>query len=320
MNKLNVLYMGTPDFAVPALEMLAKREDVQLVGVVTQPDKQKGRGYKLLPPPVKEKALELGIEVYQPAKLKEEAFMPELEQLQPDLIVVAAYGKMLPSYILQFPKYGCVNIHASLLPKYRGAAPIHWCLINGEEKTGVTIMQMNEGMDTGDMLLKKEYVIEETDTTGILFEKLAVLGGEALNEALDLLKKGELSPERQEDALSTHAPMIEKSFCNIDFSKSAKEISGFVRGLNPFPGAKAYRENGKMLKILFAKDSGEQTDAEPGTVLEGEKRLTVAAGSGSVLEVLQLQPEGGKAMQTADFLKGHSFSAGEKLIGIQNKN
>lgn len=313
MNKIKVLYMGTPDFAVPALCVLAEREDVTLVGVVTQPDKQKGRGYKLLPPPVKEKALELGLEVYQPQTLKDDAFAELLQSLAPDLVVVAAYGKILPPFVIHYPKYGCINIHASLLPKYRGAAPIHWCLINGEEKTGVTIMQMDEGLDTGDMLLKKEYVIDETDTTGILFDKMATLGGEALAEVLDLLQKDALKPEKQDDSLSCYSPMIQKSMCGIDFEKDAKDIVNLIRGLNPFPGAKAYRVDGKMLKILFAKVCDEVTSKKPGTVLEGKTSIKIAAGNGTVLEVLHLQPEGGKAMSSVDFLRGRSLEKGEVL-------
>ena len=315
MNKLRVLYMGTPDFAVPALEVLFNRDDVSLVGAVTQPDRPKGRGYKLQPTPVKEKAEALNIPVFQPKTLKDEAFSALLQELNPDLIVVAAYGKILPPNVIHYPKFGCINIHASLLPKYRGAAPIHWCLINGEEKTGVTIMQMDEGLDTGDMLLKEEYTIQKTDTTGILFEKLAQVGGNALNKTLDLLQKGELSPEKQDDEKSTYSPMIQKEFCGIDFEKTAAEISCFVRGLNPFPGAKAYLVDGKMLKILFAADSGETTDKAPGTVIESKEKLKIAAGGGTVLEISVLQPEGKKAMQTADFLKGHTFKASEMLFG-----
>lgn len=317
MNKIRVLYMGTPEFAVPALCVLAERRDVELVGVVTQPDKQKGRGYKLLPPPVKEKAEELNLPVFQPETVKGEAFEQQLKALSPDLIVVAAYGKILPPFVIHYPKFGCINIHASLLPKYRGAAPIHWCLINGEEKTGVTIMQMDEGLDTGDMLLKKEYVIQDTDTTGVLFDKMAMLGGEALNEALEQIINGTINPEKQNDALSCYSPMIEKSMCGIDFSKEAKEIANLIRGLNPFPGAKAYRADGKMLKILFAGVSDAHTEEAPGTVIEGKERILIAAGNGTVLEILKLQPEGGKAMDTVDFLRGRSLEKGEIL---SNKN
>ena len=313
MNKIRVLYMGTPDFAVPALCVLAEREDVELIGVVTQPDKQKGRGYKLLPPPVKEKAEELNLPVFQPTTVKGEEFEQQLKELNPDLIVVAAYGKILPPFVIHYPKFGCINIHASLLPKYRGAAPIHWCLINGEEKTGVTIMQMDEGLDTGDMLLKKEYIIQDTDTTGLLFEKMADLGGEALHEALNQIINGTIKPEKQDDALSCYSPMIEKSMCGIDFSKDAKEIVNLVRGLNPFPGAKAYRTDGKMLKILFAKVCDANTTEQPGTVLEGKTSILIAAGNGTVLEILRLQPEGGKAMDSTDFLRGRSLGKGEVL-------
>lgn len=311
--KTKVIYMGTPDFSVPALEVLAEREDIELVGVVTQPDKEKGRGYKLLPPPVKVKAEELGIPVYQPRTVKDEAFELLLKELNPELIVVAAYGKILPPFVINYPKYGCINIHASLLPKYRGAAPIHWCLINGEEKTGVTIMQMDEGLDTGDMLYKAEYTIEETDTTGILFDKMAILGGKALDEALDLMFEGKLVPEKQNESETCYSPMIEKAFCRIDYTKTAKEISDFVRGLNPFPGAKTYRKDGKMLKILFSKQAPEKTDLPCGTVIEGEKAIKIAAGEGTVLEVLSLQPEGGKAMDVKAFLLGRTLDKGELL-------
>lgn len=313
MNKIKVLYMGTPDFAVPALEILNRREDIEVIGVVTQPDKEKGRGYKLMPPPVKQKAEELGIPVFQPLTIKDDAFSAQLTELNPNLIVVAAYGKILPPFVIHYPKYGCINIHASLLPKYRGAAPIHWCLINGESKTGVTIMEMDEGLDTGDILYQKEYEIDKSDTTGILFDKMAILGAEALSEAIDLMQKGELKAKKQDDSLSCYSPMIEKSFSRIDFTKPAKEIADFVRGLNPFPGAKAYRSDGKMLKILFANEICERTDLKPGTVIDGEKSIKIASGNGTVLEVTYLQPEGSKAMDTKTFLLGRSLENGEIL-------
>lgn len=306
-NKVKVLYMGTPDFAVPALKVLEKREDIDLVGVVTQPDKQRGRGHKFQPTPVKVAAEELKIPVFQPEKVKDEAFLKLLEELSPELIVVAAYGKILPAQVINYPKYGCINIHASLLPKYRGAAPIHWCLINGEQKTGVTIMQMDEGLDTGDMLYQKEYTITDTDTTGVLFEKMSDLGALALDEALYKLFEGTLVPEKQDDCLSCYSPMIDKDICKIDFNKTAKEISNLVRGLNPFPGAKLYTSDGKMYKILFAEDCNERTTKSPGTIIDGQNDIKIAAGEETVLKILTLQPEGGKAMSVNDYLRGHLF-------------
>lgn len=306
-NRVKVLYMGTPDFAVPALKVLEKRADIEIVGVVTQPDKQRGRGHKFQPTPVKAAAEELKIPVFQPEKVKDEAFLELLEKLTPELIVVAAYGKILPSQVINYPKYGCINIHASLLPKYRGAAPIHWCLINGEQKTGVTIMQMDEGLDTGDMLYQKEYTIIDTDTTGILFDKMSELGAMALDEALDKLFEGTLVPEKQDDSLSCYSPMIDKDICKIDFNKTAREISNLVRGLNPFPGAKLYTSDGKMYKILFAEDCNESTTKSPGTIIDGKANIKIAAGDGTVLKILTLQPEGSKAMSTYDYLRGHLF-------------
>lgn len=307
MNKYKVLYMGTPEFAVPPLKKLSERNDVDVIAVITQPDKQRGRGHKFQPTPVKEAALLLDIPVYQPETVKDESFSAFLKELNPDLIIVAAYGKILPPFVIDYPRFGCINIHASLLPKYRGAAPIHWCLINGEEKTGVTIMKMDEGLDTGDMLYQKEYTILKDDTTGILFDKMSILGAEALDEALDKLFLGLLTPVKQDDTLSCYSPMIDKEICKIDFTRPAKEISNLVRGLNPFPGAKIYTKSGKMYKILFAEDCGETYDGPYGTVIDGKKEIKISAGNGTVLKVLKLQPEGSKAMQTSDFLRGHSF-------------
>ncbi len=312
MSKIKVLYMGTPEFAVPPLKKLSEREDIDVIAVVTQPDKQRGRGHKFQPTPVKEAALSLNIPVYQPETVKDEAFSNLLKELNPDLIVVAAYGKILPPFVINFPQYGCINIHASLLPKYRGAAPIHWCLINGEEKTGVTIMKMDEGLDTGDMLYQKEYTILKEDTTGILFEKMAILGAEALDEALDKLFSGFLTPVKQDDELSCYSPMIGKEICKIDFTKSAKEISNLVRGLNPFPGAKLVTSSGKMYKILSTEECDETFDGPSGTIINGKKEIKISAGNGTVLRVLMLQPEGGKAMLSSDFLRGHSFE--EELL------
>ena len=310
--KLKVLFMGTPAFAVETLKMLTEHASVTVCGVVTQPDKQSGRGNKLSAPPVKEFALQNNLEVFQPATLKDGAFLPVLEEKQPDLIVVAAYGKILPAYVLQFPKYGCINVHASLLPQYRGAAPIHWCLINGERETGVTIMQMDAGLDTGDMLLKKTYTILPTDTTGSLFEKLAVIGAQALSAVLTLLAAGTpLHPIKQEESLASYAPMISKEFSYLDWNKPATEIVNLIRGLNPFPGAKTTL-NGKLLKILFA-ETDDTAEGVPGTVVEGERKLRIVCGDGKTVSVKTMQPEGKKPMDITAYLKGHTVETGTVL-------
>ena len=311
MNKIKTLFLGTPDFAVPCFEMLCGREDIEICGVVTQPDKQKGRGYQLLPPPVKEAAALKGLDVYQPSTLKDGTFMDYLRLKQPDLIIVIAYGKILPSEVIHFPKYGCLNVHASLLPKYRGAAPIQWSLIQGETKTGVTIMQMDEGLDTGDMLVKMELPIQPEDTAGTLFDKLSQLGCQALSHTIDLLLAGDWNPVKQDPEQMTYAPMITKEFSYIDWSKDAQEICCLIRGLNPSPGAKAVVE-GKLLKLFRAEPAG-PTQEEPGTVLEGKKEVLIACGNQTSLRVLSLQPEGKKVQQVSEFLKGHELKKGINL-------
>lgn len=304
--------MGTPDIAVSCLDMLVKREDVSVEAVVTQGDKPKGRGYKLLPPPVKEYALLNNIPVYQPESLKNGELDEVLNEINPDLIVVVAYGKLLPKSILEFPKHGCVNVHASLLPKYRGAAPIQWAVLNGEKETGVTTMLMDEGLDTGDMLVTKKIVLDKTETSGSLFDKMMVVGAETLSETIDKILDGTLERTPQNHDEMTYAKMITKEFSYIDWSKSADEISRHIRGLNPAPGAKTMLE-GKILKIYMAMPLDETSTKEKGTVVVENGILKVVCGDGKMIDVTCIQPEGKKQMQTTDFLKGNSSIDGVVL-------
>ncbi len=303
---IKTLFMGTPDFAVPCLEMLTKREDIEIVGVISQPDRQKGRGYKLLPPPVKEFALENGLEVFQPDSVKTEEFHNLLEALDPQLIIVIAYGRILPDFVLNYPKYGCINVHASLLPKYRGAAPIQWSIINGEKKTGVTTMLMDEGLDTGDMLVVKELEISGADTSGTMFEKLSALGSEALSETIEKLKDNTLERIPQNHNEMTYAPMISKEMSYIDFSMEAGKISCLIRGLNPSPGAKAYLD-GKIIKILSA-DVCCTSNLKIGEIDTQNGIFKVGCGNNTSLELKLIQPEGKKPMAAEEFLKGYKFN------------
>ena len=303
---IKTLFMGTPDFAVPCLEMLSNRDDIEIVGVVSQPDRQKGRGYKMLPPPVKEFALNAGFDVYQPESVKSDEFHNLLKELDPELIIVIAYGRILPEFVLKYPKYGCINVHASLLPKYRGAAPIQWSVINGEEKTGVTTMLMDEGLDTGDMLIIKDIDILPDDTSGSMFEKLSVLGTEALSETIDCINNGTLVPKPQNHSDMTYAPMISKEMSYVDFSMDAKKIVCLVRGLNPTPGAKAYLD-GKILKIIKAQvvDVKSLNEGEI-RIIDGE--FMVGCGSDTAIKLITVQPEGKKPMAACDFVKGYKFT------------
>lgn len=297
---MRILYMGTPDFAMEPLRLLAESGHT-ICGVITQPDKPKGRGHKLTPPPVKVLAEELGIPVYQPTKLKDNALLPLLEELQPELIAVTAYGRILPPYILNFPRYGCVNLHASLLPKYRGAAPIQWAVIDGEEKSGVTTMLMNEGLDTGDMLLKAEVEITPETTGGMLHDALMEVGAPLLLETVNRLEEGTIVPEPQDDSKSCYAPMLNKENCRIDWNRSAKEIVRLIRGLNPFPAAYTILD-GMVLKVYNAEASA--LSGEPGKLLASEKELIVGCADGSVT-LTDVMLAGKKRMSAADLLRGY---------------
>lgn len=304
---MNIIYMGTPDFAVPALERLAS-SDHTVSAVFTQPDKPKGRKMIMTPPDVKVCAQKLNIPVYQPETFKDGKALEIINGYNPDVIVVAAYGKILPKSVLDAPKYGCINIHGSLLPKYRGAAPIQQSVLNGDSVTGVTSMLMDEGLDTGDILMTEQTEIGENETSGELFERLAVLGGELIIKTLSALENGAITPQKQDSSLATHTSKIDKSYCPIDFSKSAFEVHNKVRGLNPWPVA-VTSISGKKIKIYSTKIS--PMKGESGTVLS-VKPFVVACGENSV-EIIELQPEGKKRMTAEAFLAGHKLSIGDRI-------
>ena len=304
---MNIIYMGTPDFAVPALRRLYESRHT-VSAVFTQPDKPQGRKMVLTPPDVKVCAEELGIPVYQPVSFKSEEPLEIIRKYNPDVIVVAAYGKILPKAVLESAKYGCINIHGSLLPKYRGAAPIQQAVLNGDRVTGVTAMQMAEGLDTGDILTAIETEIGENETSGELFDRLSILGGDLIITTLDMLENGEIKPIKQDESKATHTSKIDKSLCPIDFTKSADEVHNKVRGLNPWPVATA-ELCGKRLKIYSTKIC--EKSGRAGTIIS-TKPLIVACGSGSV-EIIELQPEGKKRMTSAAFLAGHKINIGDSF-------
>ena len=303
---MRIVYMGTPDFAVPALERLAACEEHTVVGVFTQPDKPQGRKMTLTPPDVKVCAQKLGVPVFQPKSMKSEEAYNSLAELKPDVIVVAAYGQILPKSVLDLPRYGCVNIHGSLLPKYRGAAPIQQAVLDGEAVTGVTTMLMDVGLDTGDILLTSETPIGENETAGELFDRLAVLGGERIIETLDKLSRGEITPVKQDESLATHTTKIDKSRCPLDFTKPAAQLHNRIRGLSPWPVATA-QIGGKRLKIHSSRLSNLSGTA--GTVLS-VKPFIIACGEGA-LEITELQPEGKKRMTAEAYLAGHPMNVGD---------
>ncbi|MBR4362995.1 MAG: methionyl-tRNA formyltransferase [Ruminococcus sp.] len=309
---MKVVFMGTPDFAVPCLRKLAE-SSCEVAAVFTQPDKPKGRGYKLIPTPVKAAAEEYSIPVYQPLSLRKGDDAAEamriLNDIAPDLIVVTAYGQILPKEILELPKYGCVNIHASLLPKYRGAAPINWVLLNGETETGVTSMQMSEGLDTGDMLIKRSTKIGENETYEELYARLSEMGGEVLMDTVAAIEGGTLAPEKQDDSLSCYSPMIRKEMSQLDFSKTAAEVHNVIRGVTGF----ALLE-GKRVKVYRSQISDKiAPDAENGEIVDTSS-FTVKCGDGKCVTFLEVQPEGKKRMRTEDFLRGKKLAKGEKLV------
>lgn len=301
--------MGTPDIAAYALKKLAE-DGFEIVGALSQPDRPKGRGHKLQPTPVKTAAEELGIPVYQPESLKDGAFLPILEKLAPEAIAVVAYGKLLPEYILNFPKYGCINMHASLLPKYRGAAPVQWAVINGESKTGVTTMLMDKGLDTGDMLIKRELEIGQYETADELFSRVAVLGASVLSDTLSEIEQ--IKPEAQNDAEHTYAPMITKEMGNIDWSAGAEKISCLIRGMNSRPLAYTHYK-GEMMKVISAVIGVDEACGVPGEILDcGVSGIKVSCGTGT-LYITHIQFAGGKKMAVADYIKGHDIAVGEIL-------
>lgn len=309
-EQIRTVFMGTPDFALATLEGLIAA-GCHLVGVYTQPDRPKGRGKKLAAPPVKQLAEKHGIPVFQPLKLRDPAAVAQLQELQPELIVVVAYGQILPQAVLDIPRFGCINVHASLLPKYRGAAPISKAIVDGERETGVTTMHMDVGLDTGDMLVKRSLAIGENETAGQLHDRLALLGREAMEETLKRLCAGELVAETQDDALSNYAPMLKKGDGLIDWAQPAAVVHNLVRGLDPWPGAYTHL-SGEVLKV-----AGTCVDAslggEPGSVLKADEQgVRIACGQGALV-VGQLQLPGKKRLAAADFLRGRELPVGTRM-------
>lgn len=301
---MRIVFMGTPEFAVPSLRALVEAGH-DIAGVFTQPDKPKNRGMKLQPTPVKEYALTQGLPVFQPAKLRDGQALGILKELSPELIVVAAYGRILPADILKLPPRGCINVHSSLLPKYRGAAPINWAILNGEEETGVTIMYMAEGLDTGDIIASEATPISLEENARQLHDRLALMGAGLVTRVAADLERGEVSARAQDDALSCCAPMLSRELSPIDWSKPARRVHDQVRGLYPWPSATA-EVDGVRCKILRTALTGETTGKAPGAFVQADKHgMKVACGGGEVLEILELQPDGKKRMPAAAFLLGH---------------
>lgn len=304
MEKLRVIFMGTPDFAVPCLEKLSEAADV--MAVITQPDRPRGRGQKLVPSPVKAFAAAHGMQVLQPEKVKTPEFEAMLQAMAPDLIVVVAFGQILSQKILDIPHYGCINVHASLLPRYRGAAPIHWSIINGETKTGVTTMFMDAGLDTGDMLLKSETAITPEMTTEELHDALMHSGAELLVQTIGKLQAGTLVRVKQEDALSNYAPLLKKETGHIDWTASPEEVHNRVRGLNSWPGAYAIL-NGETFKIWRTRVAASGEKGKPGEILALTKHGFLVAAGGGAVEVLELQAPSKKKMTAGDYVRGHGL-------------
>ena len=310
---MRIVFMGTPDFALFSLRALVEAGE-NVVGVVTQPDKPRGRGYALTPPPVKVYAMEQGIPVHQPATLKGEEFAALLRELDPELLVVAAYGKILPKNVLDYPKHGCVNVHGSLLPEYRGAAPMQRAIMEGKKRTGITTMMMDVGLDTGDMLLRGEIDIEENDNFEDVHDKLGALGAEVLLQTVSKIRQGTLVRTPQNGEGATYAAKIEKSDCLIDFHRTAQQVHDQIRGLSPIPLAFTHTPDGKMLKVTASCVLAQSGILAPaGTVLSTEAgRIEVACGEGSVA-LLSVLPEGKKRMSAADFINGRKIAKGDRL-------
>lgn len=304
---MNILFMGTPDFAVPSLEALVAAGH-RVVGVFSQPDKPKNRGMKLLPTPVKVCAQAHAIPVFQPAKLRDGTALETIRQLAPDLIVVAAYGRILPQEILDYPRLGCINVHSSLLPKYRGSAPIHWAILNGDRETGVTIMHMALALDAGDIIAQRATPIDPDETVETLHDRLAQLGAELLVETVDKLAQGTATRTAQEESQVTQAPMLSRALSPMDWTRPARALHDQVRGLIPWPAA-VTELGGTRCKIFATTVLEETTGKAPGSILSADKKgLKVACGGGTVLRIDILQADGGKRMAAADYLRGHPIA------------
>ncbi len=307
---MNVVFMGTPEFAVPTLEALVKEHNVS--AVVTQPDKPKGRGKKMMFSAVKEKALEYGLTVYQPEKVKDSDFVQVLKELAPDIMVVVAFGQILSEEILNIPKYGCINVHGSLLPEYRGAAPIQWSIIHGREYGGVTTMYMAKGLDSGDMILKAQEKIRDDDTYGSLYDRLSVIGADLLIKTLELIESGEAPRTPQNEAEATAAPMITREMEHIDWNKRAVDIVNLIKGLNPQPVAHTLLK-GEKLKIWFAEKEGNGYTGTPGEIVDVRKKDFVVMTADGAVAVKEVQAQGGKKMTTDAYMRGHAIDKGTIL-------
>ena len=308
---MKILFMGTPDIASGCLqELIDKKYDI--IGVVTQPDKQVGRGKKIVFSPVKQVAIENNLPVYQPIKAKEESFVNEIKELNPDVIVVVAYGQILSKEFLEIPKQGCINVHVSLLPKYRGAAPINWVIINGEEKTGVSTMFMDEGLDTGDVILQSEFALDDEITAGELHDKMTVEGAKVLCETLDLIKEGKEPRTPQNHDEFTYAPIMDKNLGHVDFSKTAREVHNLVRGVNPWPSAYTMYMDKKM-KVWKTKVLNEKSSKEPGTILKVDQEGIKVATKDNVILISEIQMPNKKRMEVKEFIKGNTLEVGNVL-------
>jgi len=312
MQDIKILFMGTPDFANFSLCALLDA-GLNVTAVVTQPDKPRGRGYTLTPPPVKVEAQSRGIAVYQPQTLKGEEFAALLSELAPDMIIVAAYGKILPKNVIDYPKFGCINVHGSYLPQYRGAAPMQRAIIDGNENTGVTIMKMDVGLDTGDMIARELIPIGEDDNFETMHDKIGKIGAELLAKTVKKIVDGEAVYEKQNDAEANYAAKIEKADCVLDFSKSAKQVHDLVRGLSPIPLAFTHTPDGKLLKVISAKRTGKRTEKAAGTVVSTDGGIEVACGDGETLKILRVLPEGRSKMDAEAFVRGRGVAAGDVL-------
>jgi methionyl-tRNA formyltransferase len=308
---MKIAFMGTPDFSVDCLKALVESKH-EVVGVFCQPDKPVGRKQELTPPDVKVEALKHNLKIFQPTSLKNGKGVEILEEIKPDLVVVVAYGKILPHDFLVYPKYGCINIHASILPKYRGASPIHFAVLNGDEETGVTAMQMDDGLDTGDILHIKKCCIGINDTTERMYEVMAPLGAETLMETIEMLENGELNPVKQDDSLSSKVGLLTRDMSNVDWNKSAFEIHNKIRGLYSWPGASTSL-NGKTLKIHSAVLSDKTANNRVGEVVDSNGKLIIACGDGKCIELKTVQLEGKKRMDVSAFLNGYSVEKGTVL-------